>query len=393
MSQQSASTGTISVSMMGTPPSNFTARAVVIRGGLFVSAFATVFFEVYDAELDRLTAGVVAALHREQPSPVFVGVSETSVTSCSCRDAASTDVAAIPLLPSAVRNQPRMCSLHVDGAFAADVMISPSALVASVNSSVPSLAVQVSVRRARCAACASCFIAQGLEDLDPGAHVLRVVCDGSLVGEAAVWLESASQFCSENYSQQRLHSFHLSLLRCVNKECLAAHRSCAAHAHADTNAHNWLPPRLYAHLPQSGQQRLHIITLHCNRPNFMLLQRTSFQHFLRDNGVEWTVVFDNRDSSIEDALRAQCEEISSVFGRTRCLQLPNEAKAAAVPGDASGTQSEIFSWIWREVVMKRLRGQLVSIVDGDMFAISPFSFRELMGGFSMAGSQQHREIK
>jgi hypothetical protein len=125
----------------------------------------------------------------------------------------------------------------------------------------------------------------------------------------------------------------------------------------------------------------------------MLLQRRSFQHFLRDIDVEWTVVFDNRDSSIEDALRNQCAEIASVFGHTRCLQLPSEAKAAAVPGDASGTQSEIFSWLWREVIMKRLRGQLVSIVDGDMFAIAPFSFREFMRGFSMAGSQQHREIK
>lgn len=200
-------------------------------------------------------------------------------------------------------------------------------------------------------------------------------------------------FCSENYSQQRQHSFHLSLLRCTSKDCLVAHRSCAAHAHADTNAHNWLPPRLFSHLPPSGQQRLHIITLHCNRPNFMLLQRSSFQHFLLDKDVDWTVVFDNRDTSIEDALRVKCAEISSLFGHTRCLQLPNEAKAAAAPGDASGTQSEIFSWIWREVVMKQLRGQLVSIVDGDMFAISPFSFREFMRGFSMAGSQQHREIK
>lgn len=236
-------------------------------------------------------------------------------------------------------------------------------------------------------------IVQGLEDLDAGAHILRVFCDGTQVGAAAFWRETSSQFCSEHYSAARQHSYHLSLLRCTSKDCLTAHRSCAAHAHADTNAHNWLPSRLYAHLPVSGQQRLHIITLHCNRPSFMLLQRKSFHHFLRDNHVEWTVAFDNPDSSVEDALRAQCESISSVFGHTRCLQLPAQVKAGAAPGDASGTHSRIFSWLWREVAMKDLRGQLISIVDGDMFAIAPFSFREFMRGFSMAGPQQHREIK
>jgi hypothetical protein len=134
--------------MMGAPPSNFTARAVVIRGGLFVSSFAAVFFEVYDAELERLTDGAVAALQLAQSSSVFAGISETAVTSCSCRDAASTDVAAIPLLPTAVRARPRLCSLHVDGIVAADVSISPAALVKGVDSSVPSLAVQVSALHA-----------------------------------------------------------------------------------------------------------------------------------------------------------------------------------------------------------------------------------------------------
>ena len=110
-------------------------------------------------------------------------------------------------------------------------------------------------------------------------------------------------------------------------------------------------------MPRSGQQRLHIITLHCNRPSFMLLQRASFHHFLRDNDADWTVVFDNADSVVEDALRAQCQSISSAFGHTRCLQLPAAAKEGAVPGDASGTHSQIFSWLWREVVMTDLRGQ------------------------------------
>lgn len=143
----------------------------------------------------------------------------------------------------------------------------------------------------------------------------------------------------------------------------------------------------------SGQQRLHIITLHCNRPDFMLLQRKSFHHFLRDLNVDWTIVFDNPDSSVENALRAHCESISFTFGHTTCLQLPVDAKTGAAPGDASGTHSQIFSWLWREVAMKRLRGQLIVIVDGDMFSIAPFSFREYMRGFSMAGPQQHREIK
>ena len=236
-------------------------------------------------------------------------------------------------------------------------------------------------------------MAQGLEALDPGAHLLRVICDGVQVGAAAFWLEAASQVCSEHYSSARQHAYHLSLLRCESKDCLVAYRSCAAHAHADTNAHSWLPSRLYAHLPLSGQQRLHIVTLHCNRPGFMSLQRKSFQHFLRDDNVEWTVVFDNPDSSVEDALRAQCESISSDFGHTRCLRLPAEAKAGATPGDASGTHSQIFSWLWREVAMKELRGQLISIIDGDMFAIANFSFREFMRGFNMAGPQQHREIR
>ena len=120
-----------------------------------------------------------------------------------------------------------------------------------------------------------------------------------------------------------------------------------------------LPPSLYAHLPVSGQQRLHIITLHCNRPDFMLLQRKSFHHFLRDLNVDWTIVFDNPDSSVENALRAQCESISFTFGHTTCLQLPVDAKTGAAPGDASGTHSQIFSWLWREVAMKRLRGQLL----------------------------------
>ena len=129
--------------MMGTPPANFTARAVVIRGGLFVSAFATVFFEVYDSALERRSADVVAALSARLPS-IFEGVSETAVTSCSCRDAASTDVAAVPLLRAALRAQPRLCSLHVDGAAAAEVLVSSSALAAGFDSTAPSLAVQVS---------------------------------------------------------------------------------------------------------------------------------------------------------------------------------------------------------------------------------------------------------
>ncbi len=136
---------------MGVPPSNVTARAVVVRGGLFVSAFAALFFEVYDPELEQLSDGIIASLRSPRSASLFVGVSETPVTSCSCRDAASTDVAAVPLLPTAVQEQPRMCSLHVDGALAADVLISPAALVAGVNSSVSSLAVQVRDLPARCA--------------------------------------------------------------------------------------------------------------------------------------------------------------------------------------------------------------------------------------------------
>jgi hypothetical protein len=145
VSLHETSTGTVSVSMMGTPPANFTARAVVVHGGLFVSSFAAVFFEVYDMELQQGCEDVVAALRSERSSSVFVGISETAVMPCSCRDAASTDIAAIPLLPTAVRAQSRICSLHVDGAAAADVVLSPSSLVAGINASVPSLAVQVSV--------------------------------------------------------------------------------------------------------------------------------------------------------------------------------------------------------------------------------------------------------
>ena len=138
------STGAVSVSLSGMPPANFTARAVVIRGGKFVSTFAAVFFEVFDRALDQHCDDVIAGLRGEGMSSVFGGVSETEVAPCSCRDAASTDVAAIPLLPAAVGGQPRMCSLHVDGAPAADVMISRSALVAGGDASAPSLAVQVS---------------------------------------------------------------------------------------------------------------------------------------------------------------------------------------------------------------------------------------------------------
>ena len=143
VSSGAVSTGSVSVNMMGTPPANFTARAVILRGGLFVSAFATVLFEVYDAELERRSADIVAALSLRSPS-IFEGVSETAVTACSCRDAASTDVAAVPLHPAALRAQPRLCSLHVDGAPAAEVLVSSSALAVGFNFTTPSLAVQVS---------------------------------------------------------------------------------------------------------------------------------------------------------------------------------------------------------------------------------------------------------
>ena len=143
VSLHAISTGSVSVSMVGTPPANFTARAVVVRAGLLVSSFTAVFFEVYDAELQQRSDDIIAALLAERSSSVFVGVSEASVLPCSCRDAASTDVAAVPLLPTTIRAQSRLCSLHVDGAPAADVMLSPSSLVAGVGASVPSLAVQV----------------------------------------------------------------------------------------------------------------------------------------------------------------------------------------------------------------------------------------------------------
>lgn len=84
MSLHETSTGTVSVSMMGAPPANFTARAVVVHGGLFVSSFAAVFiFEVYDMELQQGCEDVVAALRSERSSSVFVGVSETAVMPCS----------------------------------------------------------------------------------------------------------------------------------------------------------------------------------------------------------------------------------------------------------------------------------------------------------------------
>jgi hypothetical protein len=154
LSPHDISAGAVFVSLSGTSPANFTARAVVVRGGKFVSTFAAVFFEVYDPALDQNCDDVIAGMRGGGLSSVFGGVSETEVSPCSCRDAASTDVAAIPLLPTAVRAQPRICSLHVDGAPAADVMISRSALVAGVDTSAPSLAVQVShelsVSRAAC---------------------------------------------------------------------------------------------------------------------------------------------------------------------------------------------------------------------------------------------------
>jgi hypothetical protein len=144
VSSRDVSTGTVSVSMAGAAPANFTARAVVLRGGLFVSAFATLFFEVYDAELERRSDDIAAALRGEASSSVYARVSETAVVACSCRDAASTDVAAVPLLPAAVGAQARTCDLQVDGAPAAQVLLSRSAVVAGADATAPQLVVQVS---------------------------------------------------------------------------------------------------------------------------------------------------------------------------------------------------------------------------------------------------------
>jgi hypothetical protein len=143
MSQDSVWTGSVAVSMKGAAPANFTARGVVVRGGQFVSAFATALFEVHDEEMDRLVDDVISSLQAAGSSSAFAGVAEAAVVACTCRDAASTDVAVVPLSPDALSTKSRVCSLHVDGLPAADVVISPDALVSGIDSAGPSLAVQV----------------------------------------------------------------------------------------------------------------------------------------------------------------------------------------------------------------------------------------------------------
>lgn len=138
------------------------------------------------------------------------------------------------------------------------------------------------------------------------------------------------------------------------------------------------------------ESKVLIITHNYNRPEFTEMQVKTFKKFVKDD-YEF-VVFNNASDGIKrQEIRNVCKKHS-----LRCIEIPQEIHDRPYlfrrqDEDKNHACCRVANCIQYSLdVLGFKHDDIVVIIDTDMFLIKPFSFRDFMHGYDLAGVPQCR---
>lgn len=140
------------------------------------------------------------------------------------------------------------------------------------------------------------------------------------------------------------------------------------------------------------ESKILIITHAYNRPEFIPLQEITFKKFLQDE-YEFVVFNDGRDPLHRAAIFDTCKLLG-----IRCIGIPQEIHDRPYLQRAPGDNFNASSVRAANVIQYSLdilgfkNNDIVVTIDSDLFLVKPFSIRNFMNGFQLAGILQPRNI-
>lgn len=121
--------------------------------------------------------------------------------------------------------------------------------------------------------------------------------------------------------------------------------------------------------------KIKIYSIHHNRPDFIKWQLDSFnKHF--QNEFEYFVVNNASDTMLRNKISKQCKDLNI-----------NEISTFSKSNLAGLHHAESLNHIWKNYCIK---DELVMLIDGDVFLIQDFNFKEFLDGYCIAGPRQCR---
>lgn len=140
-----------------------------------------------------------------------------------------------------------------------------------------------------------------------------------------------------------------------------------------------------------AQAKVLIITHAYNRPDFIPLQDITFKMLLKDE-YEFVVFNDARNPQFRQQIYDVCKELG-----LRCIGIPQEIHdrpyLKRLPREDFNHSccrcANVVQYSLNELGF--FHDDIVAIVDSDLFLIKPFSIREYMKGYALAGLDQERK--
>lgn len=131
-----------------------------------------------------------------------------------------------------------------------------------------------------------------------------------------------------------------------------------------------------------------VITHTFNRPDFIELQHKTFKKFLKDD-YEFVVFNDaDRNPSMHNQITSMCNKLN-----LRCITIPQALhdKPYLYSPHGSNTNSRCAIVVQYSLdILGFDHNDVVAIIDSDMFLIKPFSIKEFLGKYDIAGVDQVR---
>jgi hypothetical protein len=118
----------------------------------------------------------------------------------------------------------------------------------------------------------------------------------------------------------------------------------------------------------------------CKNHDFIPMQVKSFVKHCKDD-FKITVLNDGLDDGQSALIREACLE-----SNVECIDVPKNL----IHSSASVAHCAVVQWAYDEIVLKGCMGDIVVMLDSDMFMVRDFSFSELVGDFAFAGLPQYR---
>jgi len=140
----------------------------------------------------------------------------------------------------------------------------------------------------------------------------------------------------------------------------------------------------------STDATVYIFTYSYNRPEFIELQHRTFKKFLRDD-YKFIVFNDAKSDHLCSAIERMCEKFD-----IECIRIPQEIHSRPYlqrwsTEDPTGANCRNANVVMYSLHTKGFKhDDILALIDSDLFLIQPFSIREYLKGYDIAGLWQGR---